>query len=80
MALSNRVHVLCSQSISGFPYFAVPASDSGMATRFTSMASTAWAEGQPLFIEYDPYADASSFGCAYHDCRRVQSVWLSYKY
>jgi hypothetical protein len=80
MVLANRVHVLCDQPLNNLPYFAVPASDSNMAIRFTQMASTAWSEGQPLFVEYDPYADASSFGCAYHDCRRALSAWLSVKF
>src|SRR4029077_14041197 len=73
---SNRVHVHCS--FSGYtPYFAVPTSSSAEAGRFIQMATMAWDSSQPLFVEYDPYADASSFQCGYNDCRRALNVSLS---
>ncbi len=70
-AFTNRVHIWCSSPTpQGISYFAVSTSDSGAASRFLSIFTTAKVTGKNVMIYYW-YTDTSgaAWGCGSGDCR-----------
>jgi hypothetical protein len=75
-SFTNRVHVRCSAAAPGGIYwFAVSTKDSGMASRFLSIFTTAKVTGKNIFIWYDA-ADLSggAWGCLNSDCRNISGA------
>lgn len=73
----NRVHVRCSNTPGGGIYwFAVSNSDSGLASRYLSLFTTAVATGKSINIFYDPAASGAAWGCNLSDCRPISGAVL----
>jgi hypothetical protein len=71
---TNRVHVLCTvPTPGGISYFAVcSTSNSGNASRFLSVFTTAKVTGKNLYIYYTPDdTSGTACGCAAGDCRVI---------
>lgn len=71
----KRVHVLCSQSISGVKYFALKPDDANLVSRVLSIISTAQVAGRTLVISYDPNPVSGAGGnCNPADCRWILAI------
>jgi len=70
-AFTNRVHIRCSTAAPGaISYFAVSSSDSGTASCFLSIFTTAKVTGKDVLIYYVASdTSGSAWGCNASDCR-----------
>lgn len=78
-AFTNRVHIQCSTAAApgGIYYFAVPSSDSGTASRFLSIFTTAKVTGKNVLIYYTASdTSGNAWGCNASDCRVAQGAEL----
>jgi len=77
-AFTNRVHIRCSAATpGGISYFAVSSSDSGTASRFLSIFTTAKVTGKDVLIYYNASdTSGNAWGCNASDCRVAQGAEL----
>ncbi len=74
---STRVHIKCSTSPgSNVYYFAVSNSDSGLASRYLSIFTSALLTGKSVNIWYNPGDNGNAWGCGYSDCRPIWGAAL----
>lgn len=75
-AFTNRVHIRCSAATpEGISYFAVSSSDSGTASRFLSIFTTAKVTGKNVLIYYFLNdTSGNAWGCNANDCRVAQGA------
>lgn len=75
-AFTNRVHIWCSSPApGGISWFAVSTSDSGSASRFLSIFTTAKVTGKNVIIFYTASdTSGNAWGCNAADCRIAQGA------
>ena len=75
-SFNNRVHVRCSAAAPGGIYwFAVSTTDSGRASRFLSIFTTAKVTGKNLGIWYNSTdLSGGAWGCNNSDCRNISGA------